>query len=29
MENEKGTYSYYGTSGDDLTGGRVSEIGKQ
>ena len=28
MENEEGTYSYYGTSGNDLTGGRVSEIGK-
>ena len=27
-ENEEGTYSYYGTSGNDLTGGRVSEIDK-
>lgn len=27
MENEVGTYSYYGTKGVDLTGGRVAKVG--
>lgn len=27
MTNEVGTYSYYGTKGDDLTGGRVPNVG--
>ena len=26
MTNEEGTYSYYGTSGDDMTGGRVASL---
>ena len=28
MTNEAGTYSYYGTKGNDLTGGRVDELGQ-